>query len=62
LGTTAPVCVVLFGSAGIAMAQDRMPPIPGDKMTESQKQAAVRFKASRGQEVFGPFVPLLRAA
>jgi 4-carboxymuconolactone decarboxylase len=44
-----------------AMAQDRMPPIPAEKMTDAQKQAAAQFKANRGQEVFGPFVPLMRS-
>jgi 4-carboxymuconolactone decarboxylase len=48
----APVC--------IAMAQDRMPEIPADKMTEAQKKAAEEFAAGRGTPVFGPFVPLLR--
>lgn len=61
LGTTAAVCVVLFGSAGIAMAQDRLPPIPAEKMTDVQKQAAAQFKTNRGQDVFGPFIPLLRS-
>jgi 4-carboxymuconolactone decarboxylase len=51
---------VLF-AASSAMAQDRMPPIPAENMTEAQKQAAAQFKANRGQDVFGPFVPLLRS-
>ena len=45
----------------IAMAQDRMPEIPADKMTEAQKKAAEEFAAGRGTPVFGPFVPLLRS-
>jgi 4-carboxymuconolactone decarboxylase len=47
--------------ATAAMAQDRLPPVPADKMTDAQKQAAAQFKANRKQDVFGPFVPLLRS-
>lgn len=43
------------------MAQDRMPPIPPEKMTEAQKKAAAEFAANRKAELFGPFVPLLRS-
>lgn len=42
-------------------AQDRLPPIPPEKMTEAQKAAAAQLAKSRGREVFGPFVPLLRS-
>ncbi len=59
VGLAVAVVLVLF--TGSAFAQDRMPPIPADKMTEAQKQAAAQFKANRGQDVFGPFVPLLRS-
>lgn len=52
---------VAMAAALPAVAQDRMPPIPADTMTEAQKQAAAQFKANRGQDVFGPFVPLLRS-
>jgi 4-carboxymuconolactone decarboxylase len=52
---------LMLASAIPAMAQDRMPPIPAGKMTEAQKQAAAQFKANRGQDVFGPFVPLSRS-
>ena len=48
-------------SLGVAMAQDRMPEIPADKMTDAQKKAAQEFAAGRGMPVFGPFVPLLRS-
>ena len=59
VGLAAAVVLGLFASA--AFAQDRLPPIPADKMTDAQKQAAAQFKANRGQDVFGPFVPLLRS-
>lgn len=40
---------------------DRLPPIPADRMTEAQKQAAADFLTARKQPVFGPFTPLLRS-
>jgi 4-carboxymuconolactone decarboxylase len=55
------VVLTFFLAAVPARAQDRMPPISADKMTEAQKQAAAQFKANRGQEVFGPFIPLMRS-
>ena len=42
-------------------AQDRMPPIPADKLTDVQRKAAEAFAEGRGYEVRGPFVPLLRS-
>src|SRR5580765_8936217 len=47
--------------ASAASAQDRLPPIPADKLTEAQKKAAAEFLVERKQEVFGPFVPLSRS-
>jgi 4-carboxymuconolactone decarboxylase len=44
-----------------AVAQDRMPEIPLEKMTPEQKKAAEEFLATRHTPVFGPFVPLLRS-
>ena len=35
-------------------AQDRMPPIPPDKMTEAQKKAAKDYKDLRNQDLAGP--------
>ena len=43
-----------------AQAQDRMPPIPADKMTEAQKKAATEFTAARGN-LSGPWAVLLRS-
>lgn len=42
-------------------AQDRMPPIPPDKLTEAQKKAADAFAEGRGYQIRGPFVPLIRS-
>lgn len=44
-----------------AYAQDRLPPIPPDKLTDAQKKAAADFLVERKQAVFGPFVPLSRS-
>jgi 4-carboxymuconolactone decarboxylase len=54
------VCVV-FSFLGTAAAQDRMPPIPKDKMTDAQKKAAEELVAGPRGAVVGPFVPLLRS-
>ena len=42
-------------------AQDRMPPIATDKLTDAQKKAIEEFKSARGTDISGPFVPLLRS-
>jgi len=57
--TATTVCLWLFATP--AVAQIRMPPIPASQMTDAQTQAAAAFRAARGAEVFGPFVPLLRS-
>ena len=55
------VAAFLMAPCRSARAQDRMPPIPADKMTEAQKKAVAEFVATRGTEISGPFVPLLRS-
>ena len=52
---------ILLSVSVPAIAQDRLPPIPLDKMTEAQKQGAAAFKIERGVEINGPFIPLLRS-
>lgn len=48
--------------AATACAQDRMPPIPADKMTAAQKEAAKQLASTpRPAGLNGPFVPLLRS-
>ncbi|WP_019905642.1 hypothetical protein [Methylobacterium sp. 77] len=44
-----------------ALAQDRMPDIPQDRLSDAQKKASEDFLAARKVPVFGPFVPLLRS-
>ncbi len=52
---------VLICAAAPAHAQDRMPPIAADKLTEAQKKAIEEFRTARSAEISGPFVPLLRS-
>ena len=58
--STAAVALVC-GAAWQAGAQDRMPPLAADTLTEAQKTAIGEFKAARSAEVSGPFIPLLRS-
>jgi 4-carboxymuconolactone decarboxylase len=37
-----------------AQAQDRMPPIPADKMTDAQKKAVADYKSIRNTDLVGP--------
>ena len=53
--------LMLVAGAGPALAQDRMPPIPADRLTVAQKKAIEEFKAARSTDISGPFVPLLRS-
>ena len=51
----------LLCTAAPALAQDRMPPIAPDKLTDAQRKAVEEFKAARSVDISGPFVPLLRS-
>jgi 4-carboxymuconolactone decarboxylase len=53
--------LAILCGVGSAWAQDRMPPLAADKMTDAQKQAAATFSEGRGYAVRGPFVPLIRS-
>ena len=59
--TMAVVMCALAAALGTAAAQDRMPPIPADKMTAAQKKAAEELVADPRRALAGPFVPLLRS-
>ena len=48
-------------AAAAEAAQDRMPPIPADKMTEAQKKVAADLIAGPRGALIGPFIPLLRS-
>jgi 4-carboxymuconolactone decarboxylase len=56
-----PLVVMALGMAVSGRAQDRMPPIPADRLTDAQKKAIEEFKAARSADISGPFVPLLRS-
>ncbi len=60
LGTLVLV-VAVCGAAVSASGQDRMPPIPADRLTDAQKKAIDEFKAARSVDISGPFVPMLRS-
>ncbi|OFZ98923.1 MAG: hypothetical protein A3H35_06500 [Betaproteobacteria bacterium RIFCSPLOWO2_02_FULL_62_17] len=56
-------CVVLILALGSSIelgAQDRLLPIPTEKMTDAQKQAAAEFAAVRKSNPTGPFAVMLR--
>ena len=58
------ICMALLLAVGwpmTAVAQDRLPPIPVEKMTPEQRKAAEEFRAARNADVSGPFMPLLRS-
>lgn len=55
------VAVVLSSFASLAAAQDRMPPIPAERLTEAQRKAVAEFEGVRKAPLSGPFIPLLRS-
>ena len=55
------VVVMVAGIGASSRAQDRMPPIPADRLSDAQKKAIEEFKAARSADISGPFVPLLRS-
>jgi len=61
LAQTALSACILFSLVGSAVAQDRMPPIPADKMTDAQKKAATELTSGPRETLVGPFIPLLRS-
>ena len=52
--------LLLFSFTTNASAQNRMLPIPADRMTEAQKKAAAEFEAARGT-LSGPWAVILRS-
>jgi 4-carboxymuconolactone decarboxylase len=59
--TTISMLAAAVFAAWPAEAQDRMPPIPAEKMTAAQRAAVAEFKAARSVDISGPFIPLLRS-
>ena len=52
--------LLVFSFTTNASAQNRMPPIPAERMTEAQKKAAAEFEAARGT-LSGPWAVILRS-
>jgi 4-carboxymuconolactone decarboxylase len=52
--------ILALGSHSGLRAQDRMPPIQAEKMTDAQRTAAAEFRAARNADPNGPFGVLLR--
>jgi len=50
---------LVFGA--FASAQDRLPPIPADKLTPAQKKTVDEYKKARGGEPGGPWAVLTRS-
>jgi 4-carboxymuconolactone decarboxylase len=48
------VSVLTLVFTGNVIAQDRMPPIPAEKMTEAQKKAMADYKSIRNADLTGP--------
>lgn len=59
--TISMLAAAVFAATRPAEAQDRMPPIPAEKMTAAQRAAVAEFKAARSVDISGPFIPLLRS-
>ena len=59
-GLAVLACVLSFTFCVNAQAQDRMPPIPAEKMSEDQKKAAAEYMAARGP-LTGPWVAIVRS-
>lgn len=59
---TRAVCLVIVVLGAVpALAQDRMPPIPAERLSDAQKRAIEEFTAARKTGLSGPFWPLLRS-
>jgi len=53
--------LVVLGFSITAAAQDRLPPIPAEQLTDAQKKAVAEFVAARKVDPSGPFIPMLRS-
>jgi len=63
VGHTSLVCSAILTAlvwCGPLAAQERMPPIPAEKMSGAQRQAATAFAAVRKTPPTGPFAVMLR--
>lgn len=61
IGLLIPACIFVLGFCVLAIAQDRMPNVPLEKMNNQQRKYAEEIiKGPRGA-LYGPFVPLIRS-
>jgi 4-carboxymuconolactone decarboxylase len=58
--TTSSVVALALLSCAALRAQERLPPLAAEKMTEAQKKAAAEFASVRNAAPTGPFAVLLR--
>src|SRR5687767_14095530 len=54
------LAIALAAAASEAGAQDRLPPLANEQLSEQQEQALAEFVAARGQPT-GPWIALLRS-
>ena len=55
------VMLVVLAMSSVAAAQDRMPPIPPQKMNDAQRKAASELQEARGYALRGPWHAWLRS-
>src|SRR5262245_22740369 len=53
--------LAVFAMPDVIHAQDRLPALAADKLTDEQKKAVVDFQAARNAPLSGPFIPMLRS-
>jgi 4-carboxymuconolactone decarboxylase len=58
--TLLTAAALTFVAGDSSTAQERMPPIPADRLTEAQRAALVEFRQVRG-ELFGPWHAIIRS-
>jgi 4-carboxymuconolactone decarboxylase len=55
------VLMMMVSMTNYLNAQDRLPAIPADRMSDAQKKAVEEFRAARGSGISGPFAPMLHS-
>jgi 4-carboxymuconolactone decarboxylase len=56
-----PRCLAAANQGPVMATEDRLPPLPADKLNADQKKAAEEFTAGRGYAPRGPFAVMLRS-
>jgi 4-carboxymuconolactone decarboxylase len=55
------VLMMMVSMTNYLNAQDRLPAIPADRMSDAQKKAVEEFRAARGSGISGPFAAMLHS-